>query len=240
MTFQEVQRHIDSFARPTGFDVNAWRAYKKMALLIWEGHLTGQQWESEIRVPCRQFFFMLHDKKGRCIVADTKLFNWLNNDWNTDLVKRLEERGVEHMNVGAHSAAMLYLDRALMINPKKGSLLNHRGWVKQQLKDFKGALADFSTAIELDTLNDSAYVNRAALYSLMDMDSKAMDDLNKAIALNPTNGTAYSSRGSILSNQDHADALNDLRKAATIDPANKRFLKQAANSQGDSETKTAA
>jgi len=240
MTFQEVQRHIDSFARPAGFDVNAWRAYKKMALLIWEGHLTGQPWQSEIRVPCRQFFFMLHDKKGRCIVQDMSLLNWLDNDWNCELVKRLEERGVEHMNVGAHSAAMLYFDRALMIDPKKGSLLNHRGWVKQQQKDFQGALADFSTAIELDPLNDSAYVNRAALYSLMDMDSKAMDDLNKAIALNPANGTAYSTRGALLSAQNRDEALTDLKKAASIDPANKRFLKKVAKKQDDSETKTAA
>lgn len=240
MNFQDAQRHIDSFARPAGFDVNAWRAYKKMALLIWEGHLTGQPWQSEIRVPCRQFFFMLHDKKGRCIIENTSQLRWINNKWNRELVQRLEERGVEHMNVGANKAAILYFDRALMINPKKGTLLNHRGWVKQQLKDFKGALTDFSTAIELDPQNDAAYVNRAALYSLMDMDSKAMDDLNKAIALNPANGTAYSSRGSILNGHDQLSALQDLHKAASLDPSNKRFLSQVAQNQDDSETKTAA
>ena len=112
--------------------------------------------------------------------------------------------------------------------------------MKQQLKDFKGALADFTTAIELNPHNDSAYVNRAALYSLMDMDSKAMDDLNKAIALNPANGTAYSTRGALLNEIDRAGALSDLEKAASIDPANKRFLNQMAKGQDDSETKTAA
>lgn len=216
MTLQDAQRHIDSFPRPNGFDLNAWRVYKKTAMMIWKSYLSGQSWEGTVKIPCREYFFMLHDKQGKLILGNGQVV-WLDNEWNQELVKRLELRGIEHSNVGAWDYADAYFTRALRINPNCASCLNHRGWTRQQTGNFKAALEDYTSAIAINPADDSAYVNRAALWSLLDEDSKAMDDLNKAIALNPNNGEAYSQRGFILKARNDEDAANDnLNRAAEL------------------------
>ena len=66
---------------------------------------------------------------------------------------------------------------------------------KANLKDYYGAIADFTKAIELDPNNATAYFNRGlSKYYLKDYYG-AIADYTKAIELNPNNASDYYNRG---------------------------------------------
>src|ERR1700712_3490008 len=59
-------------------------------------------------------------------------------------------------------------------------------------KDYKGAIADFTKAIQLDGgRKATAYFYRANAYSNINDNAAAIQDYNKAIELEPANATAY-------------------------------------------------
>ena len=70
-----------------------------------------------------------------------------------------------------------------------------RGNSKYGLEDYKGAVADYSKAIELNPNYSEAYVNRGiSKYVLQDYQG-AIADYSKAIELNPNLSEAYNNRG---------------------------------------------
>ena len=91
----------------------------------------------------------------------------------------------------------------------------YRGIEKVNKNNKKGAIADFTTAIELDPNNAEIYYNRGMLYAYED-DYAAISDFSKAIKLNPNEvyGSYYWNRGvSKLNLDDNKGALSDLSKA---------------------------
>ncbi len=62
----------------------------------------------------------------------------------------------------------------------KGKFYNNRGAVKYKLKDYKGSLSDFNSAIKLDPNNAMAFCNRGlAKIKLNDKNGGCLD-LSKA------------------------------------------------------------
>ena len=51
----------------------------------------------------------------------------------------------------------------IAINPNDDTAYNNRGHSKYELKDYKGAILDFTTAISINPNNDSAYNNPSEL-----------------------------------------------------------------------------
>ena len=71
----------------------------------------------------------------------------------------------------------------------------NRGNAKYDLQDFRGAIQDYSKAIELDPSYAVAYFNRGnAKYDLQDYIG-AIQDYSKAIELDPSYFKAYYNRG---------------------------------------------
>jgi lipoprotein NlpI len=97
----------------------------------------------------------------------------------------------------------------------------NRGIAKGKKRDFDGAIADFTKAIELNPQDAKAYRNRGFLKADRgDLDG-AMMDYNKAIELNPQFALAYFSRGFLHYNQrEYAGALVDFRKFCELDTTN--------------------
>jgi hypothetical protein len=73
MTLSEAQRHIDSFSRPQGFNTYSWRVVKKLALRAWESHLEGRIFERSVNFMCREFYLMIQDPEGQCIIPKSKI-----------------------------------------------------------------------------------------------------------------------------------------------------------------------
>ncbi len=83
--------------------------------------------------------------------------------------------------------------------------------------DFKGAIADYTKAIEINPQYADAYNNRgAAKYSLKDTQG-AIADYNKAIEINPQLALAYYNRGNAKHGlRDQPGACADYKKAVSL------------------------
>lgn len=81
-------------------------------------------------------------------------------------------------------------------------------------------MADFDTAIILDSKNENAYLNRGlALYGLKQMD-EALEEINKAIKLNYLNKTAYLRRGILkFEMKKYDEAIFDFELSMKLDDA---------------------
>jgi tetratricopeptide (TPR) repeat protein len=73
-----------------------------------------------------------------------------------------------------------------------------RGSCYLDLGKYKEAMADYNTALKLDSMDGLAYENRGILYSLKKMKSEALADFGKAIKLDSSCVSAYCSSGSLL------------------------------------------
>lgn len=91
------------------------------------------------------------------------------------------------------------------------------GLEKAKAKDYDGAIADYTKAIELNPNNANTFINRAiGKVGLKDYDG-AIADYTKAIELNPNDAIAYYSRGYIKSFWGlDSEACQDIRKAQKL------------------------
>ena len=70
-----------------------------------------------------------------------------------------------------------------------------RGWVKDELGDYKGAIAAYDVAIQLNPNDADAYLNRGVAKNKLGQYSAAILDYDTAVRLNPDNAEAYFKRG---------------------------------------------
>ncbi len=113
-------------------------------------------------------------------------------------------------------------------------------------KDYEGAIADYTKAIELNP-NDAVYYNNRgdARKELRDY-SGAIADYTKAIELNPNDAVYYNNRGNArlykkdddddvyddLDNyKDRLDAIIDYTKAIELEPDNARYYKNRGDAR---------
>ncbi len=96
---------------------------------------------------------------------------------------------------------------------------------KFTVKDFDGAIEDFTKAIETDPKHTVAYSNRGTTYLYKRDFDKAFEDFNKSIELDPANPVSYLNRGTAFMNREEAfnrqdidKAIADFTKATELDP----------------------
>ena len=69
------------------------------------------------------------------------------------------------------------------------------GYSKRNLYDYKGSIADYSKAIQLNPSYSEAYYNRGSSKHYLKDYKGSIPDYSKAIQLNPSYGDAYLHRG---------------------------------------------
>ena len=72
---------------------------------------------------------------------------------------------------------------------------NNRGVAKKSLKDYYGAIADYTKAIELRPDDALLIYNRGVAKNYLEDYYGAIADYTKAIELNPDDASAYNNRG---------------------------------------------
>jgi tetratricopeptide (TPR) repeat protein len=110
----------------------------------------------------------------------------------------------------------------------------YSGYSKANLKDYNGAITDYTKAIELNPNLAIAYNNRG----LQKCDLKdyygAIADYTKAIELNPNNAKAYSSRGTSKAYlKDYYGAIADHTKAIKLNPNDAETYYNRAHSKAN-------
>lgn len=182
-TRKEVNAYINSFRRPDNFNHAAWMTLKKWALAIWDAHLKNQRWQYAVKVSCKEFYQMLCDTDGMCIVPDIDLLKFEINDFTAKWFSQQVDLAANLAREGEFNEALAHLDIALKIKANSAEALNNKAVVLHQLKQYKSAFGYFAQALEAAPAKAKIYVNRAALYSDVDWYQKAVEDLEMALSL---------------------------------------------------------
>lgn len=123
-----------------------------------------------------------------------------------------------------YDGAILDLNRAIKLNPDYTEAYYFRAICEVKLDELDEALKDFNKVLELDPNYKDAYFNRAYYIKDKRGDYKgSIEDYNKFISLNKGGNNAFA-----LNNRGFAkyklnfleDALGDVEKSLSIDPAN--------------------
>jgi formylglycine-generating enzyme required for sulfatase activity/Flp pilus assembly protein TadD len=122
-------------------------------------------------------------------------------------------RALANSNLELFYYALKDFDRAIGLKPDAEAYYE-RATVKNNLKDYSGALEDSNKAIELNPNYKEAYIGRGEIRDNMGDYNGALADLNKAVELDPENADAYQMRGSVKESMGDANgALLDLKIA---------------------------
>jgi len=109
----------------------------------------------------------------------------------------------------------------LKLNPRDTTQLVRRGYALLMLRDFDGAIRDYSLAIKLNPALDEAYFGRGMAYGRNREFPEAIADLTIYLQRNPDSSIGYTKRGVRYIWMGKLDlAKQDLKKAVRIDPAN--------------------
>jgi len=93
------------------------------------------------------------------------------------------------------------------------------GIIKQNNENYKGAIADYNKAIDINPKLVKVYNNRGNAKSDLKDYKGAISDFNKAIAIEPNDIYAYCNRGLAKTKiKDYNGAISDFTKAISIDP----------------------
>ncbi len=116
-------------------------------------------------------------------------------------------------------------------NPKTYALFQS-GSTKHDAKDYKGAILQYTLALESDPKFSPAYRARGNAKSLLGDYQGRIDDLNKAIMLNPDIPFYYSDRGDGKSYlKDWTGQITDYEKAVALNPTNQTYLTALKNAK---------
>lgn len=111
------------------------------------------------------------------------------------------------------------LNEILKMSPEPSAYFN-RGVAKDNLKDYAGAIADFTKVLNTDNNDIDALYNRGVSKGKIKDFRGAIDDFNKLIELNPEESGAYLERGLIRVIMGDRDAgCRDFSKAGELGEA---------------------
>jgi len=128
---------------------------------------------------------------------------------NRAMIYEVEEKW--ELAIEEYTEALTFLEHPI--------IYSQRASVYLELENYEKALADFTSAIDLDKENPERYDYRADCYIAMEDDTNALKDLDKAIDLAPENPDGYNNRGIFFHNQEKYDlALADFEFILKLDP----------------------
>jgi len=132
---------------------------------------------------------------------------YLNRLWDLFGVKGKEQESIKLANI------------ALRFDNNSAQAYHYRGSAKTALKDYAGALSDYTKAINIRPDNYIYYYNRAVPKRLSGDYKGSISDNTKAIKLKPDYVRAFNNRGvSKAKLEDYTGAISDYTKAIKLKP----------------------
>ena len=127
------------------------------------------------------------------------------------------------------------LTQKMDTNPKDTNLYNHRGLIRIKLEDYRGAIEDYTRAIELKPC-DTSYVRRGYCNYMLDSVQDALRDYKQATALNPMYVIAHNNIGVYYADLgNYTEAVKEYNIAIGYSPQdtllyyNRAFSKEGLN-----------
>lgn len=121
---------------------------------------------------------------------------------------------------GAYQQALEHFNQLIPLCQKPSDrAYNFRGQVRRELKDYQGALDDFTKSIEINPKAGGSFWGRGACKKEMGDLAGALEDFSQLIALFPQHPAGYMERAAIeLQQQNIVSALKDFQAVVEIDP----------------------
>ncbi|MGF1935823.1 MAG: tetratricopeptide repeat protein [Nostoc sp. ChiQUE02] len=121
--------------------------------------------------------------------------------------------------IGGGTVYLLGLTNPGRIEQKSADIYYKEGIEKYNNKDFRGAIEDYTQAIQINPNYVDAYINRGLAHDDLGDKQVAIEDYNQAIKINPNYALAYYNRGVTRSNSgDRQAAIEDYNQAIKINP----------------------
>ncbi|CAN7505170.1 DUF3857 domain-containing protein [Phenylobacterium sp. LjRoot219] len=109
--------------------------------------------------------------------------------------------------------ALILADRLVLVAPEEGTVYRLRGSAREQVRDYKGALADWDIAIEKQVGGEALHIDRLnVLYALGERD-KALSDAGAVAARFPQSALTHAAHASMLARAGRRD---EAAKAAAL------------------------
>lgn len=120
-------------------------------------------------------------------------------------------RAAIYADEGDYAAAEEALNKTILQMPFEAGHYINRALTRYHQQNLRGAMADYDTALELDSGNYIGHFNRGLLRSQVGEDNKAIEDFNFVLKLEPDNMIALYNRALLLNNTgDLRGALRDI------------------------------
>lgn len=133
-----------------------------------------------------EFLRLLHIRRGNAL-RNSEKYDEAIKDYKTAL-ELFSDDNLAHYNLGKLYAdksefdlAMVHLNRAIQLNPRRASFYCGRGWAKERMKAFDEALSDYNNAVDLDPQEYCGFYNRALFYLNKGDSVQAAKDFQKAL-----------------------------------------------------------
>jgi len=121
------------------------------------------------------------------------------------------------MNQGKFHAALIHLDRFLVLNPRDADAFNKRGYIMQQFDRHQEAISNFTRALLLQPEFPEALNNRANSLKSLERNAEAIEDYDSAISQRPEYILPYSNRSLSLLQMGRAEeALESCDRALAL------------------------
>ena len=133
--------------------------------------------------------------------------------------KTLDATEIDNKFRDAPNNALDHTKKNIKINSSDAEFYYNQGLDKYKLKDYRGAINDFTQSIKINPKKAEAYNDRGSVkYNLEDYQG-AIDDFNQAIKINPNYVYPYYNLGTLKTKlKDYKGAINDYNKAVNIGP----------------------
>ena len=140
-------------------------------------------------------------------------------DIDADNIGAIVIYGMCESGRGMYDIGNSYFIQATSLTPVSSDDHAYRGIAWMHLGDYKRAVVDYDTSIDIDPGSYRAYSNRGVTYMKLDDHESAIKDFNKAIEISPDYALAYFNRGRVYEQlQEYDAAISDYEKALEIDP----------------------
>ncbi|MFH0867147.1 MAG: tetratricopeptide repeat protein [Bacteroidota bacterium] len=155
--------------------------------------------------------------------------------------------GNAYNDAGNVENAVRFYTRSIEINPDFIDSYNNRGVMRNQIKDYSGAIADLTIALKYPAATTYTYFNRGMAYYYKTEYENAISDFDEAVRLKDDFTDAFIYRANAMSSlEKYEEALIDYDNAIELDPGNglafanrartKYFLKNASGACNDWQT----
>ena len=152
------------------------------------------------------------------VYSEPLVFNSAILASNPDNVMALDGLGTIQMKNGDLEGALLYFNKALILEPDRIETLSNRSIVKTLRKDYKGAIIDLNIVLSIKKTTDF-YLNRGLVWETIGDYPKSFSDFDNSLLLDSSNRSAYSEIGRTgKKSGDYTKALSAYNTLLSIVP----------------------